>query len=59
VARSRALDLLDLGRPDIDWVGVARSLGVPGARVTDMEQFNRRFAEGLALPGPYLVEVVL
>jgi acetolactate synthase-1/2/3 large subunit len=34
-------------------------LGVPGARVTDMEQFNRRFAEGLALPGPYLVEVVL
>jgi acetolactate synthase-1/2/3 large subunit len=59
VAGSRALDLLDLGRPDIDWVGVARSLGVPGARVTDMEQFNRRFAEGLALPGPYLVEVVL
>src|SRR5207237_1075392 len=26
----KALDMLDLGRPDIDWVGVARSLGVPG-----------------------------
>jgi hypothetical protein len=24
-----------------------------------MDGFNRRFAEGLATPGPYLVEVVL
>jgi acetolactate synthase-1/2/3 large subunit len=55
----KALDMLDIGRPDIDWVGLAKSLGVPGARVTEMEDFNRRFAEGLATPGPYLVEVVL
>jgi acetolactate synthase-1/2/3 large subunit len=55
----KALDMLDLGRPDIDWVGLARSLGVPGARVTDMDGFNRRFAEGVATPGPFLVEVVL
>jgi acetolactate synthase-1/2/3 large subunit len=55
----KALDMLDLGHPDIDWVGLAKSLGVPGARVTDMDGFNRRFAEGLASPGPYLVEVVL
>ena len=55
----KALDMLDLGNPDIDWVGLAKSLGVPGARVEDMESFNRRFAEGLATPGPYLIEVVL
>jgi acetolactate synthase-1/2/3 large subunit len=55
----KALDMLDIGRPDIDWVGLAKSLGVPGARVEDMEGFNRRFAEGLATPGPFLVEVVL
>jgi acetolactate synthase-1/2/3 large subunit len=55
----KALDMLDLGRPDIDWVGLAKSLGVPGARVEDMDGFNRRFAEGLATPGPFLVEVVL
>ena len=55
----KALDMLDIGNPDIDWVGLARSLGVPGARVTDMDGFNRRFAEGLRTPGPYLVEVVL
>jgi acetolactate synthase-1/2/3 large subunit len=51
--------MLDLGNPDIDWVGLARSLGVPGARVSDMDGFNRRFAEGLTTPGPYLVEVAL
>ena len=37
---------------DIDWVGLAKSLGVPGARVADMDGFNRRFAEGLATPAP-------
>ena len=26
----KALDMLDLGHPDIDWVGLAKSLGVPG-----------------------------
>jgi acetolactate synthase I/II/III large subunit len=55
----KALDMLDLGRPDLDWVGLARSMGVPGARVETMEEFNRRFADGIATPGPYLVEVVL
>jgi acetolactate synthase-1/2/3 large subunit len=55
----KALDMLDLGNPDIDWVGLARSLGVPGARVDDMDGFNRRFAEGLAAPGPFIIEVVL
>jgi len=55
----KALDMLDLGRPDLDWVSLARGMGVPAARVTDMDEFNRRFAEGLATPGPYLVEAVL
>ncbi len=29
----KALDMLDIGNPDIDWVGLAKSVGVPGARV--------------------------
>jgi acetolactate synthase-1/2/3 large subunit len=45
--------------PHSTGIGLAKSPGVPGARVTDMDEFNRRFAEGLATPGPYLVEVVL
>jgi acetolactate synthase-1/2/3 large subunit len=55
----KALGMLDLGHPDLDWVGLARAMGVPGARVTTMEALNDRLADGLATPGPYLVEVVL
>ena len=55
----KALDMLDIGRPDLDWVSLARGMGVPGVRVTDMAAFNRRFVEGLATPGPYLIEAVL
>jgi acetolactate synthase-1/2/3 large subunit len=55
----KALDMLDLGRPDLDWVSLARGMGVPATRVTDMDGFNRHFAEGLATPGPYLVEVAM
>src|SRR5262249_38826082 len=54
----KALDMLDLGRPDLDWVSLARGMGVPGARVETMDDFNKRFADGLATRGPYLVEVV-
>src|SRR5271163_2169055 len=55
----KALDMLDIGHPDLDWVGLARSMGVSGARVTTMGAFNDRLAEGIATPGPFLVEVVL
>jgi acetolactate synthase-1/2/3 large subunit len=55
----KALDMLDLDRPDLDWVTMAKGMGVSGARVETMDDFNRRFAEGLATPGPFLVEVVL
>jgi acetolactate synthase-1/2/3 large subunit len=55
----KALDMLDLDRPTLDFLTLARGMGVPGARVETMEEFNRRFAEGIATPGPFLVEVVL
>jgi acetolactate synthase I/II/III large subunit len=54
----KALDMLDLDHPDIDFVALAKGMGVPGARVTDMAEFNRRLVEAIATPGPYLVEVV-
>ena len=55
----KALDMLDLSRPDLDFVMLARGMGVPGERVTTMDAFNAAVARGLATPGPYLVEVML
>jgi acetolactate synthase-1/2/3 large subunit len=55
----KALDMLDLSRPDLDFVLLARGMGVPGERVETMDGFNAAVARGLATPGPYLVEVML
>ena len=55
----KALDMLDLSRPDLDFVGLARGMGVPGERVDTMDDFNKAVARGLAVKGPYLVEVML
>ena len=30
----RAVDMLSLGRPDLDWVSMARGMGVPGIKAT-------------------------
>ncbi|MSP88859.1 MAG: acetolactate synthase large subunit [Alphaproteobacteria bacterium] len=55
----KALDMLDIGRPDLDWVSLARGMGVPGEKVTTIDEFLDGFARGLAAPGPYLVSVTL
>ncbi|MCH9674448.1 MAG: acetolactate synthase large subunit [Gammaproteobacteria bacterium] len=55
----KALDMLDLGRPDLDWVSMAKGMGVEGQRVESSEQLNKALAAGLAVNGPYLIEVVL
>ncbi|MBX6370511.1 MAG: hypothetical protein IRZ04_21275, partial [Rhodospirillales bacterium] len=55
----KALDMLDLSRPDLDFVSLAKGMGVPGTRVTTMEEFNDALARALATPGPNLVEAIL
>ena len=56
---TKALDMLALSRPDINFSGLAKSMGVPSAQVSTMDEFNREVTRGLATPGPYLVEVLL
>jgi acetolactate synthase-1/2/3 large subunit len=55
----QARTLVDLTHPALDWVALARGMGVPGSRATTAEEFNKQFAAGLAAPGPYLIEAVL
>ena len=55
----RAKSLFDLSRPDLDWVQLARGMGVDGARATTAEEFSRELARGLGEAGPYLIEAVL
>jgi acetolactate synthase I/II/III large subunit len=55
----RALDMLEIGRPDLDWVGMARGMGVSADRAETLDDLARLVAAGLASDGPSLVELVL
>jgi acetolactate synthase-1/2/3 large subunit len=55
----RALDMFEIGRPDLDWVQLAQGMGVPGTRVTSLEGFAKALREGLESEGPSLIEVPL
>ena len=50
-AGKKASDLLDIGRPDIDWVALAKSFGVEAARARSMEELSRLIDGGLASQG--------
>ena len=54
-----AAKLLGLGEPAIDWVSLARGMGVPGARCETAESFDAAFARAMAEPGPCLIEAVV
>ena len=55
----RATDMLSLDRPAIDWVSMARGMGVEAGRATDLGQLARQLERGFASKGPYLVEAAL
>lgn len=55
----KALDMLELGRPDLDWVALARGMGVEAGRATSNSEFVRELRAGLASEGPYLIEAVI
>jgi acetolactate synthase-1/2/3 large subunit len=56
-AQARALT--DLSHPVLDWVSLARGMGVPGSRADTAEDFIAAFRGALAEPGPRLIEAVL
>jgi acetolactate synthase-1/2/3 large subunit len=55
----RALDMLDLSRPDLDFVSLARGMGVDATRAETGEDFTSQFERAMAESGPHLIEAVL
>ena len=53
----RAVDMLSLNRPDLDWVKMAAGMGVDGCKVSDAKQLAKAFESGLATHKPYLIEI--
>ena len=54
-----ALDMLDLGNPDLDWTKLADGMGVEAARAETCERFADLFAQANARNGPFLIELVI
>jgi acetolactate synthase-1/2/3 large subunit len=55
----QALDMMELARPDLDWVSLAAGMGVVGTRITTLDAFAEALRAGLKNQGPCLLEVVL
>jgi acetolactate synthase-1/2/3 large subunit len=55
----RANEMIDLARPELDWVKLAEGLGVQVARATTADEFIREFRAGMNEKGPRLIEAVL
>lgn len=51
-----AKKLLDLGGPDIDFVAVAKGLGLPAVTCATAEEFEKAFAGAMSQRGPMFIE---
>src|SRR5579872_3460200 len=55
--RQRALDMLKIDRPTLDWVALAKGMGVAARAVTTADEFVAALAEAIPERGPRLIEV--
>jgi acetolactate synthase-1/2/3 large subunit len=54
-----ALDMMDIGNPDIDWPRLAGSFGVEAARTASAEGFADLLGHALRRTGPFLIELLI
>lgn len=54
-----ANNMIDIGRPELDWVMLSQAMGVPASKATNVEEFRRQFSLAMGEPGPRLIEAAL
>ncbi|CAM9331448.1 unnamed protein product [Phaeothamnion confervicola] len=55
----KALDLLDLSNPELNWTQMANGMGVSATRVTTQDEFNKAFSAAMSTRGPHLIEAMI
>lgn len=58
-AGPQASKLLELGGPKIDWVSLAKGLGLPAVRCETAEAFEAAFGGAMAQRGPFFIEAAI
>jgi acetolactate synthase-1/2/3 large subunit len=51
--------MFEIARPDLNWVQLAKGMGVPAVKVTSLETFGVALQAGSDGDGPSLIEVPL
>jgi acetolactate synthase I/II/III large subunit len=55
----KAHDMLDIGRPDLDFAALAQGMGVDATTATTAEELTGALERALAEPGPHLIDAVV
>jgi len=55
----KAREMFSLSRPSLDFVALARSMGMSGGRATTAEELVAELRRAFAEPGPHLIEAVV
>jgi acetolactate synthase-1/2/3 large subunit len=55
----KAMSMLDLSRPDLDFVAIANGFGVRAERATNADEFTVALEKALGESGPQLIEALL
>jgi acetolactate synthase I/II/III large subunit len=59
VAGKNARAMLDLDNPALDWVSIAKGMGVDALRATTGEEYSAILREAFTRRGPFLIEAVV
>ncbi|WP_293326084.1 acetolactate synthase large subunit [Parvibaculum sp.] len=55
----KALSMLDLHNPELNWVHLAQGMGVEASRAETLEEFTEQFSSAMKQKGPRLIEVMI
>jgi acetolactate synthase-1/2/3 large subunit len=55
----KAMGMMNLDNPTIDWIQLAKGMGVDGGRATTAQDFSTLLKRGLETEEPFLIEAVL
>ena len=51
--------MIDIGRPDLDFVKLAEAMGVEATRATTARAFTHQFRDAIDTRGPRLIEAAI
>jgi acetolactate synthase-1/2/3 large subunit len=54
-----AQHMMEINRPQLDWVSIAKGMGVDAVKASTVAEFNKALETGLTASGPFLIEAVI